>query len=140
MVGDAFTFVDPVFSTGVYLAMASAFLGADAVDACLREPRRAAAALRRYEARARRGLGSFTWFIYRIPRPAFRHLFMAPRNYFRIEEAVLSLLAGDVYGRSPIGSRLLLFKALYYVTSLLHLTSSVRTWRIRRRGAPAAAR
>jgi len=35
MLGDAFAFIDPVFSSGVYLAMNSAFLGADAVDTCL---------------------------------------------------------------------------------------------------------
>ena len=32
MLGDAFAFVDPVFSSGVMLAMNSAFLGAEAVD------------------------------------------------------------------------------------------------------------
>ena len=38
MLGDAFAFVDPIFSSGVLLAMKSAFFGADAVDACLRDP------------------------------------------------------------------------------------------------------
>ena len=38
MVGDACAFIDPVFSTGVYLAMVSAFAAADAVEGCLREP------------------------------------------------------------------------------------------------------
>ena len=33
MVGDAFCFVDPMFSTGVYLAMNSAFEASKAVDA-----------------------------------------------------------------------------------------------------------
>jgi flavin-dependent dehydrogenase len=134
LVGDAFAFIDPVFSTGVYLAMTTAFLGADAVEDCLRDPRNAARTLRRYETQARRGLEAFSWFIYRIASPAFRNLFMSPRNYFRIEEAVLSLLAGDVYGHSPIRTRLFLFKIIYYVTSLFHLRSNVRAWRMRRHG------
>jgi flavin-dependent dehydrogenase len=36
MIGDAFTFVDPMFSSGVFLAMNSAFEGAAAVDYWLR--------------------------------------------------------------------------------------------------------
>ncbi len=39
LVGDAFTFIDPVFSSGVMLAMNGAFAAADAVDAWLRETR-----------------------------------------------------------------------------------------------------
>jgi flavin-dependent dehydrogenase len=41
MVGDAFAFIDPDFSTGVYLAMNSAFGGADTVETCLDERDRA---------------------------------------------------------------------------------------------------
>ena len=43
MVGDAFAFVDPVFSSGVYLAMHSGKQAAALVDAVLREPAREAA-------------------------------------------------------------------------------------------------
>jgi flavin-dependent dehydrogenase len=137
MVGDAFAFIDPVFSTGVYLAMTTAFLGADAVDDCLKAPEHSARRLKRYEQQARRGLAAFTWYIYRIRMPAFRNLFMAPRNYFRIEEAVLSLLAGDVFGRSPIGARLVAFKLIYYVNSLLVALSGLAQ-SMRRRTARAA--
>ena len=38
MVGDAFAFVDPVFSSGVYLAMNSGALAADVVEGVLRDP------------------------------------------------------------------------------------------------------
>jgi flavin-dependent dehydrogenase len=135
LVGDAYAFIDPVFSTGVYLAMTTAFLGADTVDACLSEPTKAPQMLRRYEKQARRGLQAFTWYIYRIQRPAFRNLFMSSRSPLRIENAVLSLLAGDVFGRSPIGWRLAAFKAIYYVQSLFHLRAGIKAWRMRRRSA-----
>lgn len=135
LVGDAYAFIDPVFSTGVYLAMTTAFLGADAVDACLREPTKAPQVLRHYEKRARRGLQAFTWYIYRIQRPAFRNLFMSSRSPLRIENAVLSLLAGDVFGRAPIGWRLAAFKAFYYVQSLFQLRFGIKAWRMRRRSA-----
>jgi flavin-dependent dehydrogenase len=135
LVGDAYAFIDPIFSTGVYLAMITAFLGADAVEACLREPTKAPQVLRRYEKQARRGLQAFTWYIYRVRNPALRNLFMSSRSPLRIGDAVLSLLAGDAFGRSPIGWRLTAFKVIYYMQSLLHLRSGIKAWRIRRRSA-----
>jgi flavin-dependent dehydrogenase len=138
LLGDAFAFIDPVFSTGVYLAMMSAFLGLDAIETALDRPAQAARALQRFESDVRRGIDSFSWYIYRMATPAMRDLFMGPRNYFRIEEAVLSFLAGDVFGRSPIQSRLFLFKLLYYFTSMLRLPSSLQSWRMRRQNVRVA--
>ncbi len=121
LVGDACAFIDPVFSTGVYIAMTTAFWGADAVEACLSAPARSARVLRRYDTATRKILDGFTWFIYRIREPAMRNLFMSPRNWFRMEEAVLSLLAGGIFEGWPVRSRLYLFRMIYYVTKLSHL-------------------
>jgi flavin-dependent dehydrogenase len=115
LVGDASMFIDPVFSTGVYLAMRSAFMGADALATCLDRPDQAKAALEKFERDVENGRDRFTWFIYRITSPAIRKLFMAPSNIFRVEEAVLSLLAGDLAANSPIRLRLFLFKVFYYL-------------------------
>src|SRR6187455_3083898 len=43
LLGDAYAFIDPVFSSGVYLAMHSAFVGAEVVATALDQPARAAA-------------------------------------------------------------------------------------------------
>jgi flavin-dependent dehydrogenase len=135
MVGDAFAFIDPVFSTGVFLAMKSGFLGADAVTACLHGSKGdASRALAAFDAEMRQALSRFSWYIYRITRPAIRNLFMNPKNYFRIEEAMLSLLSGDVFGPSPIRSRLMLFKGAYYVNIFV----SELARRVFRGGRPAA--
>lgn len=116
LLGDAYAFIDPVFSSGVYLAMKSAFLGADAVTACLHQRgAEADRALRHFETEMRGALARFSWYIYRVNTPAMRDLFMAPHNFFRIQEAMLSLLSGDVFGRSPIRTRLLLFKGIFHV-------------------------
>jgi flavin-dependent dehydrogenase len=138
MVGDAYAFVDPVFSSGVYLAMRSAFLGADVVDACLSNPAAAARAKRRYRKAVDHGLRHFSWFIYRMTRPAMRNLFMAPRNFFRIQEALLSLLAGDLYGKTPIYPSLFAFKVLYYLSSALQPRANFRAWRARRHALHAS--
>jgi flavin-dependent dehydrogenase len=129
MVGDAFAFIDPVFSTGVYLAMNSAFLGADTVATCLDEPRQAARALKRFDAQIRRGIDTFSWYIYRVTTPTLREMFMGPSNVLRVQEAVLSLLAGDIFRHSAIRSRLMVFKAIYYAQSLLNFKRSFIGWR-----------
>ncbi|HMO41867.1 MAG TPA: tryptophan 7-halogenase [Phenylobacterium sp.] len=55
LLGDAFAFIDPVFSSGVMLAMQGGVAAAEAIDTCLHEPRRAEAALKAYDRVARKG-------------------------------------------------------------------------------------
>ena len=71
MVGDAYAFVDPIFSTGVFLAMHSAELAADVVAEALREPARERALQRALRARTcARAVASLSWFIFRFNTPA----------------------------------------------------------------------
>jgi flavin-dependent dehydrogenase len=140
LIGDAWAFVDPVFSSGVYLAMTSAALGADVVDEVLREPARAPQLYARFERDIRRGLGTFSWLIYRMTSPVIRRMFMMPRNVMRVEDAVVSLLAGQVFDRAgPVKTRIWLFRAFYYATCLTSLPTTLRAWRNRRRLLGAAA-
>jgi hypothetical protein len=81
----------------------------------------------------RRGPRVFSWFIYRMTRPAMRDLFMAPRNVLRMKEALLSLLAGDIFGTTPIWASLGAFKLVYYATSLAHPRTSLAALRARTR-------
>ena len=120
LIGDAYAFIDPVFSSGVMLAMQNAVAAAEAIESCCREPARAAAARRKFDRVVRHGPRQYSWFIYRMTNPTMRELFLGPRNILRMQEALLSLLAGDIYGRTPIWSSLRLFKALYYLISLAH--------------------
>jgi flavin-dependent dehydrogenase len=113
MVGDAYAFIDPVFSSGVWLAMNSAAAAADAIDTCLRRPAGARKALREFDCVTRRGPRVFSWFIYRISSPAMRDLFMNPRELLGVKRAVLSVLAGDIFGKTPIWKSLRIFKAIY---------------------------
>jgi flavin-dependent dehydrogenase len=132
LLGDAYTFIDPVFSSGVMLAMHSAFVGADTVDTCLRHPQQAAAALKKFDHAMRIGPQKFSWFVYRVTTPTLRDMFMAPSNMFRVKEALLSVLAGDVYGNTPIHGPLLLFKGLYYTASVLDFRRAWKSWRMRK--------
>jgi flavin-dependent dehydrogenase len=120
LIGDAYSFIDPVFSSGVMLAMNSAFAGAAAVDACLRTPARARSALRSFDRSIRRGPREFSWFIYRVTTPTMRELLLAPRNLLRMKEALMSVLAGDIFGATPIWKSVRAFKLTYGIFSLLH--------------------
>jgi flavin-dependent dehydrogenase len=139
MVGDAFAFVDPMFSSGVYLAMNSAFEAAAGVHLWLAGNARAAEQqFRRYDKVMRHGPKVFSWFIYRITSPAIRKMFMRPSNLWRMQEALLSILAGDLFRATPIGPRLLAFKFIYYATCLTILPQALRTFRWRRRNVKQA--
>jgi flavin-dependent dehydrogenase len=137
LIGDAYAFIDPVFSSGVFLGMSSAEFGAQAVDKMLRTGDVSVAAnkaqLRRYEKKLRYGIKTFSWFIYRITTPALRRMFMSPRNLFRMEEGILSLLAADIFRRTPIRFPLLMFKLIYYVSSIISWRESLASWRQRQR-------
>jgi flavin-dependent dehydrogenase len=133
MVGDAYAFLDPIFSSGVYLAMNSAELASEVIDSALRDPASERKGQQRYEAEIRRGLKTFSWFIYRFTSPAMRYLFANPRNDWRLEEALISMLSGDVFRTRDIGWRLGVFKAIYFITSLKFLMRSLHdAWRRRR--------
>jgi flavin-dependent dehydrogenase len=132
LLGDAYGFVDPVFSAGVYLAMTSAFLAADVIVKAIDEPQKAARMRRRFEAEARRGIDSYLWYMYRMRTPALRSLFMSPRNVLGVEAALLSFFAGDIYRPSSIRLRLLVFKFLYYCVCAFRPKASLSAWRSRR--------
>jgi len=60
-------------------------------------------------------------------------MFMSPRPALRLEQAVLSLLSADIFGKTPIRGPLLIFKIIYYFTSILHFRESLTAWLKRRR-------
>jgi flavin-dependent dehydrogenase len=132
LLGDAYAFIDPVFSSGVFLAMSSAELATDAIDKCLDRPKRATKCLRAYQRRIDRGIARYSWFIYRFNTPAMRTLFMGPRNVLGVRTAVVSLLAGDIYRTGGLSWRLGIFRLLFAAATLIALKRS-RKWENRRR-------
>ncbi len=117
MIGDAYAFLDPIFSSGVLLAMASAEMGAEAADTWLDDPARAARLVHAFERKVRRAIDSLAWLVFRINRPVLRDMFMQPSNRFRMREGLVSLLAGDVHANTNRQLPVLAFKASYYLLS-----------------------
>jgi flavin-dependent dehydrogenase len=134
MVGDAFAFIDPMFSSGVHLALNSAMMGADVVEAYLRDSPEYRPRRREFDRTVRRGIDTFSWFIHRFTQPAFRDLFMSTRKPLKMEQAVLSLLAGDVFTQSRARLPLFYFKVAYYLTYVLNWKQNRAVARRRRQG------
>ena len=131
MIGDAFAFVDPMFSSGVMLAMNSAFEAAAVLEARFKGDERAEQKARaRFDWAMRHGPREFSWFIYRVTNPNLRDMFMSPRENW-VKAAVVSVLAGDLFRGTPIRRGLLAFRSLYYLTSLADVRRSLAAWRRR---------
>lgn len=102
MVGDAGAFLDPVFSSGVHLAMTGASLAAAIGSRSLRNGRAPVAAdWKGYERKVRGALSVFTKFIYAWYDPYFRQVFMRPphdRPFIELlKREIIAVLAGDVF-------------------------------------------
>jgi len=133
LIGDAYAFIDPVFSSGIHIAMSGAVKAVDAIDACLDEPESSHMILGQYREQITEALKTFSWLIHRFNSPAVQKLFMAPSNQWRIQESLISLLAGDLYRDTPVQKGLKLFKLIYYITFLKNLPSAWATHRRRKK-------
>jgi flavin-dependent dehydrogenase len=124
LIGDAFAFLDPVFSSGVYLAMSGAEQAAEVVDRALREPRNEARLQRRLERRMRAGMRRLSFLIYRFNEPVMRDMFRNPRNVWRLEQGVISMLAGDVFDAPAVRWRMRVFQLVYALRYLFQWRSA----------------
>lgn len=120
LIGDAFAFLDPLFSSGVLLAMTAGEQGAAVADAWLDDPAAGRALARRTEARTRRTLDRFSWLIYRINTPVLRGMFMSPSNRFGMREGLVAILAGQGADTWRARYPIVAFKATYYMLCALH--------------------
>ena len=132
LVGDAFSFIDPILSSGVHLALHSGIRGAEVVDAYLHGHAQAEQKAKDFEAAVKHALKTYSWFIYRITQPAFRNLAMAPKNWFRMHEAISSILSGDVFGTTPVKIPIFIFKGFYYLMAMLDLKANLVQYRRRK--------
>lgn len=129
MVGDAFTFIDPMFSSGVFLAMQSAFDGAQLVQTALDRPQELAEARKALEKRMRVGPRDYSWFIYRVTNPTIRDMFMHPQNILNAKQGLMSLLAADIHQGRGYRRSLWMFKVVYYFVSLVNWRRTYEGWK-----------
>jgi 2-polyprenyl-6-methoxyphenol hydroxylase-like FAD-dependent oxidoreductase len=131
-VGDAVTFMDPIFSTGVFIAMQSAELAAARIVEAFRDDRFEAARFAGYERRFRKGTAPFFRFIRGYYDPAFLEIFLRPSEAFAMLDSVTGVLAGGGFNAMPLRMRLSL--------TLFFAIVSANRWRRRRGGRTRESR
>ncbi len=121
LVGDAGAFIDPVFSTGVYLGMVGAFRAAEAVDAALSAGRFSRREFVAYESWVRKQVDTYKKFVKGFYRPEFVELLMAPSDWLDLRAAITSLLAGFGVDRPEVNARVAVFIGLSKLNKRLEL-------------------
>jgi len=118
LIGDAATFIDPIFSTGVCLGMMSGVKAADAALAILKE-RGDASSLRKEYCKYVEGSSAVFFRLVRgYYRHGFREMFLAGQGPLNVHNAVLSALAGHVFPAPVFATRWRL--SLFFLMLAIH--------------------
>ena len=120
-VGDAAAFLDPIFSTGVLLAMQGGLEAAEAIDAALRAGALARPRFAECERLVRRRYHHFRRFAVGFYDPYFRDLWFRPSSRLGIFSAILSVLAGNWRPSLVTRLRIRLFFTLIALRRLFRL-------------------
>lgn len=134
LIGDAAGFLDPIFSTGVFLAMKSADMASGAVVERLRSG--SMEALARYESEMQRGLDKYLRFIEHFYDRDFMEVFLHPSERWGLLTAVVGVLAGDIFATRNNRFRLWLFFLLVKLQKRLGNIAPRISWE----ALPAAAK
>ena len=120
LIGDAAAFIDPLFSSGVMMAMSSAAFGATVVEGLLDGQQSRKRLVRDYERKIRLSLGSLSWLIYRINSPLLRDILMSSFDLFNTRHELIRILAGDFYDPksflSPLRRLQLAYGCLFFLS------------------------
>jgi len=131
-VGDAIAFLDPIFSSGVYLATQSAELSAIEILKAFRENRFEARRFHAYQRAIRRGMQPFQRFIRNFYDPSFTEMFLKPREFAGMVDGVTGVLAGGAFLRMTFRMRLSL--------EVFFTVVRINRWVRRRRGLATESR
>jgi len=97
-IGDAAGFMDPIFSAGVYLAMWSGKLAAEAVQDALAGGDDGARRFLKFEKRANAGLRFYWKMVENYYTTPFMELFLHPSDHASLRDAIIAVLAGQLQG------------------------------------------
>ena len=125
LAGDAGSFLDPVFSTGVTIALQSGEEAAEAVAGCLRTRGRSGRYMRSFERQQRSRYRFFSRFVKGFYRPGFRDLLCQKNEALQIPSALTAVLAGQWNPRWSVRWRLEAFYLLAHLQKSGRLVESL---------------
>lgn len=97
MVGDSAAFIDPLFSTGVLMAMMGARFAAEAIDEAFKSGDFRSERFANYEAQCVAGADRFKSLVHEFYGENFRRMLLASERNPAMCAVITSMLAGDVY-------------------------------------------
>jgi flavin-dependent dehydrogenase len=115
MAGDAAGFIDPIFSSGVFLAVFSGELAADALHEVLAQPRMAKKLFPRYEKKVNRAMDVYLRFVDAWYTREFIEIFSAPREFLNLPPAVNAVLGGNIGNSFGVRWRMSVFYFLVWL-------------------------
>ena len=115
LAGDAAGFIDPIFSTGVFLAIYSAEHAANAIDCALRKPYLRAIRFGWYARKLNGLMDRYLRFVSAWYSAEFVDVFTTPRPPLKIPQAVNSVLGGNINPSFGVWWRLQLFYLVLWV-------------------------
>ena len=115
LAGDAAGFIDPVFSSGVFLALLAGEQCADILNIVLDHPRQAPRLFAQYERLLRRVMKSYLRFVDAWYTKEFIEVFLYPQDVLQIPPAVNAVLGGNISGSLAIRWRM---SAFYFIVWL----------------------
>jgi flavin-dependent dehydrogenase len=108
-VGDAAGFIDPIFSSGVFLAMYSARAAVGAVEVALKAGTDGSAEFAAYASRVQTAMTIYQEMVDGFYTTPFMELFLEPRTKWNLAAAVNAVLAGELEGGWKLRWRMKLF-------------------------------
>jgi flavin-dependent dehydrogenase len=115
LAGDAAGFIDPVWSSGVFIAVLSGEKAADMLDRVLRQPDRRATEFARYERQVGRVMDLYLKFVTSWYTQEFAEVFFHPQQHFKLVPAVNTVLAGSEKQLPEVRWRLWIFHFLVFL-------------------------
>jgi hypothetical protein len=129
--------MDPIFSAGVYLAMHTGKLAAQAVAEAVEKNSDGALLLSRYEKRVHRAMRIYWEMVENFYTTPFLEVFFHPREKFSLASAVNAILAGELEGGWQLRWRLRLFFALVQAQGRWKFLPRIQFGRYVERRAPS---
>jgi hypothetical protein len=112
LAGDAAGFIDPVFSSGVFLAVLAGEQAADALHEVLDRPAKRKKLFARYERNINKAMDVYLRFVDAWYSKEFIEVFLHPQDLFQIPPAVNAVLGGNIGDNFAIKWRMWIFYAL----------------------------
>ncbi len=121
LAGDAAGFIDPVFSSGVFLAVLAGEQAADALHVVLDQPAKRRKLFARYERKINQAMDVYLRFVDAWYSKEFIEVFLHPQDLFQIPPAVNAVLGGNVGDSFAIKWRMWIFYMLVRLQRYLPL-------------------